>query len=118
MKKILFSLLVVTVLFSSCAVHYGNSSASTQVQLTKKNFKVVEAVQGEATATYIFSIGGLAKKALIAEARNKMIANANLIGSSRAIINETIEVKQSLWLPGIYQTQTVIVSGHIIEFTE
>jgi hypothetical protein len=118
MKKILFSLLVVTVLFSSCAVHYGGTTGSTQVQLTKKNFKVVESVQGEASATYIIGIGGLAKKGLIAEARSKMIANSNLVGSSRAIINETVEIKQSFWLPGIYQVYTVIVSGHIVEFTE
>ncbi len=58
MKKILFILIGITFLFSSCAVHNGLTTNlnnhTTEVVLSKKNFKVIESVQGEAQAMYVF----------------------------------------------------------------
>lgn len=84
--------------------------------LSKKNFKVLESVQGEAQALYVFGSGGLSKKALIAEAKANMLAKANIVGGSKAIINETVEIKHTLF--PIVRLYTVTVSGHIVEFTE
>ena len=89
---------------------------TTEVVLSKKNFKVLESVQGEAQALYVFGIGGLSKKALIAEAKANMLAKANRVGGSKAIINETVEIKHTLF--PIVRLYTVTVSGHIVEFTE
>lgn len=120
MKKLFFLLVGITFLFSSCAVHSGlttnSNNHTTEVVLSKKNFKVIESVQGEAQAMYVFGIGGLSKKALIAEARVNMLSKANIIGGSKAIINETVEVKQSFF--PVVRLYNVTVSGHIIEFTE
>ncbi len=120
MKKLFFLFIGISFLFSSCAIHSGLTSNlnnhTTEVVLAKKNFKVVERVEGESQALYIFGIGGLSKKALIAEAKKNMLSNANIVGTSKALINESVEIKHSLF-PFVGMCK-VIVSGYIIEFTE
>jgi len=120
MKKLTILLIGTMFLFSSCAVHDGLTSNqnnhTTEVVLAKKNFKVTKSVQGESQAMYVLGIGGLSKKAMVAEARADMLSKANIVGSSKAIINETVEVKHSLF--PIVRLYTVTVSGHIVEFTE
>jgi hypothetical protein len=120
MKKIFFLFVGITLLFSGCANHSGltrNANVhSTEVVLSKKNFRVIASVQGESQASYVFGIGGLKRNAMIAEAKAKMLANANIMGGAKAIINETVEIKRS-YFP-FFSTYTVTVSAHIIEFTE
>ncbi len=120
MRKLLFLLIGITFLFSSCAVHSGLTTNlnnhTTEVVLSKKNFKVIESVQGEAQAMYVFGIGGLSKKAMIAKAKANMLSKANIVGGSKAIINETVEIKHSFF--PIVRLYKVTVSGHIVEFTE
>jgi len=120
MNRIFFLLIGITFLFSGCAIHSGlttnSNNHTTEVVLSKKNFKVIESVQGESQATYVFGIGGLSKTAMIAEARANMLSKANIIGGSKAVINETVEIKHSLF--PFFRKYTVIVSAHIIEFTE
>jgi maleate cis-trans isomerase len=71
-------------------------------------------VEGTASAKYFFGIGGINKSGLISKARSKMLANAKLIGKSRAVINETAEININTIL--IYQEYIVTVSAYIIEF--
>lgn len=115
-KKIVPVLISIAFLFSGCAFHKGFTTNYTEVVLSEKNFKVIERVQGEAEARYAFGIGGLSKNALIAEARANMLSKANIVGGSKAIINETVEVKRSRLL--IVRRYKVTVTGHIVEFTE
>ena len=118
MKKIvLFSALAL--LLASCGVtrelSHNVNNHTTQVVLAKNNFKVVEHVKGEASNQYLLIIGG-GKRALVEKARAKMLQNANLVGSSRAVINETVE---SYWIfIGVGIQYTVTVSADVIEFTE
>lgn len=120
MKKLGLLLIGSIFIFSSCALHngltYNTNNHTTEVVLTKKNFRIVQSVQGDSKATYVFGIGGLSKNALIAEAKTEMLLKANLIGSSKAIINETVEVKSSFF--PIFRVYKVFVSAHVIEFTE
>jgi len=122
MKKNFFLLIGIVFLFSSCGIHSGLTTNlnnhSTEVLLSKKNFKVTESVQGKSRATYVLIIGNLSKKAKIAEARANMLAKANIIGSSKAIINEIVEIKNRFYLWPILQTSEITVSAHIVEFTE
>ena len=117
MKKIiLFGALA---LLASCGVSSGLTgnlnNHTTQVVLSKNNFKVVEHVTGEATNSYFLFFGG-SKKALIEEARARMLKNANLLGTSRAVINETVEEHTLTFVIGtIY---TITVSADVIEFTK
>lgn len=111
-------LVVVAMMFTSCAAHYGlpqnYNQNTTEVVLTEKNFKVVELVKGEAAATYILGFGGLAKNGLVAEAKAKMLKSAGMEGASRTVVNEIVEVKTSGFL--FVHKYKVIVSGQVIEF--
>ena len=118
MKKIvLFSALAL--LLASCGVtrelSHNVNNHTTQVVLAKNNFKVVEHVKGEASNQYLLIIGG-GKRALVEKARAKMLQKANLVGSSRAVINETVESHWIFIWVGIQYTVTV--SADVIEFTE
>ena len=112
MKK-LFLLFLTVISISSCAIHSGLTSNlnshDTQVVLAKKNFKILKKVTGEAQADYVFGFGGFTKQGLIAEAREKMLQDANLIGTSKAVINETVEVRQSFF--PIFRSYKVFISA-------
>ena len=122
MKRIQLIVLTCSLFFllQSCALHNGLTSNSnihtTEVQLAKKNFKVVKKVEGFSEAKYILGIGGLARKALISEAREKMLSQSDIIGSSKAIINETVEIKQSFF--PLFKKYRVNISAYVIEFYE
>ena len=120
MKKVFFLIVGMALLFSSCSIHNGLTTNAnlntTEVVLSKKNFRVVESVQGQSEAMFVFGIGGLNKNAMVAEARAQMLANANIVGTSRAVVNERVEIKHSLF--PFVRLYTVIVSGHVIEFVE
>ena len=119
-KRITVIALFSAMFLASCAGHRGLTSNvnnhSTEVVLSKKNFKVIKSVSGTASVTYVLGIGGLSKSALIAEARAEMLKQAELQGSARAIINETVEVKGSSF-PFVGK-KLVTVSAQVIEFTE
>lgn len=119
-KKFTIIALLGAMSLTSCAGHLGLTSNvnnhSTEVVLSKKNFKVLKSVRGEASVTYILGIGGLSKKALIADAKAQMLKEANLEGGAKAIINETVEIKGSNF--PFMGKKLVTVSAQVIEFTE
>jgi len=118
MKKKTIFLAFIILFFSSCAYYNGlthNSNLNnTEVVLSQKNFRVIAWVKGKSSATYVLGIGGLSKNALIAEAKENMLAKADIIGGSKAIINETVELKNTFFL--IFWVTEVTVSANIIEF--
>jgi PBP1b-binding outer membrane lipoprotein LpoB len=120
-NSIYSAILIIVILLSGCGVNsglmnqYSVNGANTNVVLEKKNFKVVETVSGEATDNYWFFIGGF-KQTLVAKAKQKMIENAKLDGTSKAIINVTLEEHNKFML--IYIKRTITVHGTVIEFTE
>lgn len=123
MRKLLmlFVLAAMLVGVSSCSLHGGMAmnvnQNSTNVLLQDNNYKVIQKVVGESQANYVFYFGGIRKRALIEEARATMLENANLVGSSRAVINETFETSVTTFA-GIYSYVKVTCSGYVIEFTE
>ena len=123
MKKLLMLFVLVATLFgvSSCSLQdpmtRNLNQNLTNVVLQDNNFKIVQKVRGEAQADYLFYFGGFRKKGLIEEARAEMLENANLIGSSRAVINENVEMSVTSF-SGIFSYVKVTVSGYVIEFTE
>jgi hypothetical protein len=74
-------------------------------------------VKGAASGTTVFGIIGGSFRPLIDRARTEMLENAGLVGSSRAVINETVEVNNRSFI-GIVTTKNVTVSAYVIEFTE
>ncbi len=121
--KLLIFVIGITFLLPSCMTLNSGltenvNNHTTSVVLSRKNYNVIASVQGEAQTTSIFGLGGgILKKGLIAKAKSKMLKNADIVGGAKAIINETVEVKRARYFFFI-STYTVIVSGHVIEFTE
>lgn len=103
---------------SGCTIHDGNirHAVVTNIELSGNNFKVLDSVTGKASADYIVGIGP-DEQNLFEQARKNMIGNANIIGSSKAIINLTTDVKYKSVLL-IWTRKTVYISGDVIEFTE
>jgi len=122
MKKLLSVIFVIALLFSfsSCATHSGLTNnlnnSTTNVVLGKNNYKIIQKVKGTANGTSVFGIGG-SFKPLIETARSNMLKNAGLIGTSRAVINETVEINNKSYV-GIVNVKTVTVSAYVLEFTE
>ena len=107
-------------LVSSCGAS-SNLTANanlnqTNVVLSQNNFTVVKTVSTEVSATYVFGIGGISKKALKANAVAELTKKANLIGP-QALINVT--VKQSgFTIMGIYTKCIFVAEGTVVEFHE
>jgi hypothetical protein len=103
-----------------CAIHDGLTNninqVLTNVELGEDNYKVVEYVTGYAEARYIVGIGGNKKRTLIESAKSEMYNKANLIGSPKAVINQTVETRYSFF--PFFQKIEVTVSGHVIEFVD
>ena len=123
MKKlslVLFSFLPM-LLFSSCGVNYAltvnQNQNNTQVNLASNNFKVVDRVSGSAHVGYVFLISGMNKKQLYEKAYSAMLDKANLINSSKAIINVTTEEHLG-GVPPFYLVRTVTYSANVVEFTK
>ena len=124
MRKLLMLLVLALTIFgaTSCSsIHEGLTTNvnqhSTNVVLQGNDYQIVQKVRGEASAKYILAFGGMRTKGLIEEARTQMYDNANLIGTSKAVINETVEYSTTTIL-GIVNTVKVIVSGYVVEFAE
>lgn len=118
--KILFALLISTlILFTSCTGYRGLTrninNHETSVVLSQPNYKIIKYVQGESVAKYFLGIGGYGNKGMIAEARRKMLSHTGMIGQSRAIINETVEVRTKQIL--LYTEFRYIVSAYVVEFS-
>jgi hypothetical protein len=119
-SKILFTLFVSTIIiFSSCTGYNGLTrninNHETSVVLNQPNYKIIKYVQGESVAKYFLGIGGFGNKGMIAEARQKMLSHTGMIGKSRAIINETVEVRTKQIL--LYTEFRYIVSAYVVEFS-
>ena len=87
----------------------------TTVVLSQKNFHVVKNVEAQASATYIFGIGGFSKKALHNNAVAELTKKANLTGS-QALVNVTLKSSGKFIL--FYNVFTVYAEGTVIEFDE
>ena len=121
MKKLFSVFLVIAMIFSlsSCALHSGLTNnvnnSTTNVVLAHNNYKIIKKVKGTASGTSVFGLGG-SFRPLIESARAQMLGNAGLIGTSRAVINETVEINDKVFV--IVNIKTVTVSAYVIEFTE
>lgn len=122
MKKIsiYFGLLLFTMFMSACGVSNAlitnHNQNATEVQLNGNNFKVVDQVNGSSEVSYIFGIGGINKRQLFENAYSDMMKKANLMNSSKAVVNVMTEEHFSGFAP-FFVRRTVTVSAHVVEFT-
>lgn len=87
----------------------------TNVVLSQKNFHVVKNVEATASATYVFGIGGLSKKALYNNAVAELTKKAELKGS-QALVNVTVKTSGKLIL--FFGKVTYHAEGTVVEFDE
>lgn len=121
MKSKLFYVLAsiaACLVLSSCGVELHAPGANqdmvlTNVNLSQNNYRIIGDTQGTSTATYVFGMGGLSRRALESCANAEMVKNAHLSGA-QAIINKTVDVKVQSYF--IVSKRTVTVRGQIIEF--
>jgi len=122
MKKIgIYSvLLLVAAFLSSCgfghALVTNHNQNATEVHLSGNNFKVIDQVSGSSEASYVLAIGGMNKRQLYENAYSTMMKKANLLNSSKAIINVMTEEHFSGFAP-FFVRRTITVSAQIVEFT-
>lgn len=99
------------IFLSSCATHWGTMSGSAS--LSSNNFKVVRMSTGTASTTKIFGFGGLAKDALVLEAKKDMMQN-NPLREGQALANVTVDFKNSFMF--FVNTNKVTVTADVVEF--
>lgn len=121
MKKLIFiKIVILSVLFSGCSVSREATNNQNQIQtsvvLSQSNYKVIGTVTGESKQNYVLGIGGLSQKSLRESAMSEMLKNADLKGSSRAIINTNVQYKNQFYL--LWSKNKAIATGTIIEFTK
>jgi hypothetical protein len=88
---------------------------ATEVVLQGNNYTVVQQVKGSANGVTVLGFGG-SFSPLIENARSEMLSSANLVGGSRAVINEIVEVNNKTFV--VFSLKTVTVSAYVVEFTE
>ena len=101
---------------------YLGHSTNTQVILSEANYKIINSVRGDATATFILGVGPLNDR-LYSRAKKDMLENANLAGGgnkSRALINITTDEQiRFVWFYfPFWFSKTVYITADIIEFRE
>lgn len=122
MKKIgIYSVLLWLAAFlNSCgigiALTTNHNQNATEVHLSQNNFKVIDQVSGSSQAAYVLAIGGTKKRQLYENAYATMMKKANLLNSSKAIINVMTEEHFSGFAP-FFVRRTITVSAQVIEFT-
>lgn len=121
MKRILKSIIAFAIIsmFASCAVHSGLTSNmntnTTKVTLQDNSYTVVQKVKGTSTGLSVLGFGG-SFQPMIAQARADMLSSADLTGSSRAVINENVEINEKFFV--FFRKRVVTVSAYVIEFTK
>ena len=102
---------------------YLGHSTNTQVILSEANYKIINSVRGDATATFILGVGP-SNDRLYSRAKKDMLENANLAGGgnkSRALINITTDKQIKYFIFGYFPlwfSKTVYMSADVIEFKE
>jgi hypothetical protein len=122
MKKIsIYSgLFVLVALLNSCgigtALVTNHNQNATEVHLSENNFKVIDQLSASSEVSYVLAIGGTKKRQMYENAYSSMIKKANLLNSSKAIINVTTEEHFSGFAP-FFVKRTITVSAQVVEFT-
>lgn len=122
MKKIVIYslLLILATFFGSCGIGTAfvanHNQNATEVHLSANNFKVTGQVSGSSETTYVIGFGGTKQRQLYENAYSVMLKKANLVNSSKAIINVMTEEHVSGFAP-FFVKRTLTVSAQVIEFT-
>ena len=111
--KSIFAITIVILITSCSATHNGYMSNSAS--LSSANFSYVKQnIKGDATATYVFGFGGLAKETLVDNAKKQMV-DSNPLKSNQTVANVTVNFKTSNYF-FVYRTVRCTVTADVVEF--
>jgi len=111
----LLCITILTCIIHGCvSIHQGLIQPS-QVLLHNSNFKTIKTITGEASATYVFGIGGYNKEGLINEAKKDMYQKYQL-SENQAIANITLDSKHTFIFYPLLYTKKIIISADVIQF--
>jgi hypothetical protein len=103
-----------TLLLSSCASYQGTGITGS-ASLNSNNFRyAAKGVQGSITINRFLGLGGISRKAMVAEAKDALLAKVRL-QDGQALANVTVDLKISYVF--VIQTTRCTVSADIVEFT-
>jgi len=86
----------------------------SSTSLSQPNFSYIQKnVEGNALATYILAIGGVAKDGLVKQAKEEMMKNYP-VGDNEAYVNITVNFKTSYYI--VWNTVKCTVSADIVRF--
>ncbi|HAP69247.1 MAG TPA: hypothetical protein DCR04_05895 [Flavobacteriales bacterium] len=105
--------IALVLLLTGCAFHSGYITDSAA--LSEANFTYTNQVSGSASATYVFGLGGLARKGLVAEAREVMRRQKPL-GPNEAYANISVNWK-STWVFMVLNVKCM-VTADIVKFNK
>lgn len=109
--KFFVAIVFVALISNSCATHWGTMNGSAS--LSSNNFKIVKMASGTASTKKIFGFGGLAKDALVLEAKKELMQNYPL-KEGQALANVTVDFKNSFMF--FVNTNKVTVTADVVEF--
>ena len=114
MKKTLFAI-IACLFLSSCARNFIGGAISPDYNLAQRivDGKVVRQVEGKASTTQVFGIGGLNHHRLLYDAREKLLANANL-KPNEYLSNLMVDYSNTYYL-GLVIKGTYVISADVVE---
>lgn len=112
MKKLITPLLAAVVMLTGCAFHGGYMGSSAS--LSSANYSYTNRhLTGTSKATYFLGIGGLARTALVDEAKEDMLKRTQL-SDNQALANITVNFKSASYV--IVNQVTCTVTADVVEF--
>jgi hypothetical protein len=116
MKKTLY-VIIACLFLSSCARNFVGGSIYPDYNLAQKivNGKIVRQVEGNASTTLVFGIGGLNHHRLLFDARENLLANASL-KSNEYLSNIMVDYSSTIYL-GLIIKGTYVISADVVELS-
>lgn len=114
MMKRTLPLAFAALFLTSCTLYQGGMLPSAS--LNENNFQYLHhSIRGESKATYYMGIGGMRRDALVAEAREAMLAEHPL-QDGQALVNVTVDYRQTYIIFQLYRRVTCIVTADVVQF--
>lgn len=109
--------IAISVFITSCAATHNGYMANS-ASLSAANFSYVKKdLRGQATATYIFGFGGIARKTLVDDAKRQMLAS-NPLKNNQTLANLTVNFKTASYAGYVVNIVTCTVTADLVEFNK
>jgi len=119
-NKTIFISIALLIGLNACGVNQAwilnQNQNSTQVQLSKKNYRHISQVSGTAEVSYVLIFGGANKRALYNTAYRDMLDKATLTGARS--LTHILSEEHIGGIPPFFYKRSSTLSAQVIESTE